>query len=95
MPRPASYSPFSEQLSGIYEVQEYNIDDGTGWGRTREPSALTFASHIRFSHDLAAPEILFPGLYHGLLTAMKPLMARNRVGMESSKMKEGNYEDFL
>ena len=44
---------------------------------------------------LAAQEILFPGLYHSLLTAMKPLMARDRVGMESSKMKEGNYEDFL
>lgn len=44
---------------------------------------------------LAAQEILFPDLYHSLLTAMKPLMARNRVGLESSKMKEGNYEDFL
>lgn len=44
---------------------------------------------------LAAQEILFPGLYHSLLTAMKPLMARDRVGLESSKMKEGNYEDFL
>lgn len=44
---------------------------------------------------LAAQEILFPGLYHSLLTAMKPLMARDRVGMESSKIKEGNYEDFL
>lgn len=44
---------------------------------------------------LAAQEILFPGLYHSLLTAMKPLMARYRVGQESSKMKEGNYEDFL
>ena len=44
---------------------------------------------------LAAQEILFPGLYHSLLAAMKPLMARDRVGMESSKMKEGNYEDFL
>ncbi|CAH3196907.1 unnamed protein product [Porites evermanni] len=44
---------------------------------------------------LAAQEILFPGLYHSLLTAMKPLMARDRVGLESSKMKNGNYEDFL
>lgn len=44
---------------------------------------------------LATQEILFPGLYHSLLTAMKPLMARDRVGLESSKMKEGNYEEFL
>ncbi|EDO49825.1 predicted protein, partial [Nematostella vectensis] len=36
---------------------------------------------------LAAQEILFPGLYPSLLTAMKPLMARNRVGMETSKIK--------
>ena len=44
---------------------------------------------------LAGQEILFPGLYHSLLTAMKPLMARDRVGLESRKMREGNYEDFL
>ncbi|XP_015764731.1 PREDICTED: uncharacterized protein LOC107343660 [Acropora digitifera] len=44
---------------------------------------------------LAAQEILFPDLYNSLLTAMKPLMARDRVGLESSKMKKGNYEDFL
>jgi len=42
---------------------------------------------------LAAQEILFPDLYNSLLTAMKPLMAR--VGLESSKMKKGNYEDVL
>lgn len=44
---------------------------------------------------LAAQEILFPDLYNSLLTAMKPLMARDRVGLESRKMKKGNYEDFL
>ena len=44
---------------------------------------------------LAAQEILFPDLYSSLLTAMKPLMARDRVGLESSKMKKGNYEGFL
>ncbi|XP_048589308.1 uncharacterized protein LOC5522122 [Nematostella vectensis] len=41
---------------------------------------------------LAAQEILFPGLYPSLLTAMKPLMARNRVGMETSKIKTGEFE---
>ena len=35
---------------------------------------------------LAAQEVLFPDLYHSLLTAMKPLMARDRVGPESSKL---------
>ncbi|XP_068718445.1 uncharacterized protein [Montipora capricornis] len=44
---------------------------------------------------LAAQEILFPGLYNSLLTAMKPLMARDRVGLESSMMRKGNYEYFL
>ena len=44
---------------------------------------------------LAAQEILFPDLYNSLLTAIKPLMARDRVGLESRKMKKGNYEDFL
>lgn len=44
---------------------------------------------------LAAQEILFPGLYNSLLTAMKPLMSRDRVGLESSMMRKGNYEYFL
>ena len=80
MPRPVRWNASISQATPPFPnncpvfIQEYNIDDDTGWDRTREPSALTFASHIRFSHDLellAAPEILFPGLYHGLLTAMK------------------------
>ena len=54
-----------------------------------------FQERHRTKQLLAAQEILFPGLYHSLLTAMKPLMARDRVGLESSKMKEGNYDDFL
>ena len=55
----------------------------------------SFQERHRTKQLLAAQEILFPDLYHSLLTAMKPLMARDRVGLESSKMKEGNYEDFL
>ena len=71
MPRPAGSDASVSQLLLLfrtivryYEVQEYNIDDGTGWARAKEPSTLTLTSHIRFSHDLellAAQEILFPG----------------------------------
>jgi hypothetical protein len=34
---------------------------------------------------LAAQELLFPRLFTSLLTAIKPLMARNRTGIESNK----------
>ncbi|XP_006814971.1 uncharacterized protein LOC100377968 [Saccoglossus kowalevskii] len=36
---------------------------------------------------LAAQELLFPDLYQSLLTAMKPLMSKNRTGMESGQNK--------
>ncbi|XP_077984669.1 uncharacterized protein LOC144439269 [Glandiceps talaboti] len=40
---------------------------------------------------LAAQEILFPDLYHSLLTAMKPLMAIDRTGLESTlRNKKGD-----
>ena len=32
---------------------------------------------------LAAQELLFPRLFASILAAIKPLMARNRTGMES------------
>lgn len=34
---------------------------------------------------LAAQELLFPRLFASLLAAIKPLMARNRTGIESIK----------
>ena len=34
---------------------------------------------------LAAQELVFPRLFCSLLAAIKPLMARDRTGMESSK----------
>ncbi|XP_028516147.1 uncharacterized protein LOC110243543 [Exaiptasia diaphana] len=44
---------------------------------------------------LAAQELLFPEIYSSLLTAMRPLMAKNRVGMESTKMKTADYDEFV
>lgn len=35
---------------------------------------------------LAVQELLFPRLFHSLLAALKPLMARNRTGMESKNV---------
>lgn len=43
---------------------------------------------------LEAQEILFPDLYHSLLTALNRLMARDWVGLEWSKMKRRNYKDW-
>ena len=60
-----------------------------------ELNVFLYQERHRTKQLLAAQEILFPDLYNSLLTAMKPLMARDRVGLESSKMKKGNYEDFL
>ena len=34
---------------------------------------------------LAAQELIFPRLYHSLLAAMKPLMARDRTGLEGGE----------
>ena len=34
---------------------------------------------------LAAQELLFPRLFSSLLAAIKPLMARNRTGIESKQ----------
>ncbi|KAJ8037376.1 Cysteine desulfurase 1, chloroplastic [Holothuria leucospilota] len=42
---------------------------------------------------LAAQEILFPRLYQSLQSAMKPLMAKNRTGMESIHRKKQAEED--
>lgn len=36
---------------------------------------------------LAAQELVFPCLFASLLAAIKPLMARNRTGMESKSAK--------
>ncbi|XP_070553700.1 LOW QUALITY PROTEIN: uncharacterized protein [Ptychodera flava] len=41
---------------------------------------------------LAAQELLFPDLYHSLLSAMKPLMAISRTGMESQKVNRDASE---
>ncbi|XP_022086161.1 uncharacterized protein LOC110976840 [Acanthaster planci] len=42
---------------------------------------------------LASQELLFPRLYNSLQAAMKPLMAKNKTGMESSRKKEDFFEE--
>ncbi|XP_033632009.1 uncharacterized protein LOC117293705 [Asterias rubens] len=42
---------------------------------------------------LASQELLFPRLYNSLQAAMKPMMAKNRTGMESSRTKEDFFQD--
>ncbi|XP_038055890.1 uncharacterized protein LOC119727885 [Patiria miniata] len=42
---------------------------------------------------LASQELLFPRLYNSLQAAIKPLMAKNRTGMESSRKKEDFFDE--
>ena len=37
---------------------------------------------------LAAQELLFPTLFQSLMSAMKPLMARDRTGMEARQKEQ-------
>ena len=37
---------------------------------------------------LAAQELLFPNLFQSLQTAMKPLMAKNRTGLEARRRRK-------
>ena len=51
------------------------------------PSYLYFVlkERHRMKQLLAAQEILFPKLFSSLQAAMRPLMARNKTGIESRK----------
>ncbi len=42
---------------------------------------------------LASQELLFPRLFSSLLAAMKPLMARNRTGIESKNSVHLHFDD--
>ena len=42
----------------------------------------------RVKQLLAAQELLFPTLFQSLMSAMKPLMARDRTGMEARQKEQ-------
>ena len=44
---------------------------------------------------LASQELLFPHLYSSLQTALKPLMAKNKTGMESSLYSKNSKKQQL
>lgn len=43
---------------------------------------------------LAGQEVLYPRLFPSLQAAMKPLMARDRTGMEAKKNPEKGAQNF-